>query len=61
MERFVPEETSALTSLAVLGAILLIACWYAGGYLFAFAIGVLAGLIIAYRIAHEYLAGWLGG
>lgn len=61
MEEFVPEKTGALTSLAVLGAVLLIACWYAGGYLFAFAIGILAGLIIAYRLAHEYLAGLLGG
>lgn len=60
MQRFEIEGQGALASWAVVGAVLLIACWYAGGYLFAFAIGVLAGLIIAYRIVHEYLAGWLG-
>lgn len=61
MKRLEIEGQGALVSWAVVGIALLIACWYAGGYLFAFAIGILAGLMIAYHIAHDYLAGLLGG
>lgn len=39
------------------GILLLTVLWCAGGYLFAFGIGVLVGLIVAYEIARQYLAG----
>lgn len=66
MERFTIEENGSLKgqataiSLIALGVLLLVVAWYAGGYLFAFAIGIMAGLMIAYYIAQEYLAGLLG-
>lgn len=67
MERFTIEEYSGQKgravafSLATLGVLTLIIAWCAGGYLFTFTIGVLVGLIVAYRIAVQYLAGILGG
>lgn len=67
MERFIIEENDSCKgrataiSLIALGVLSLVVAWYAGGYLFAFTIGIMAGLMIAYYIAREYLAGLLGG
>lgn len=66
MERFTIEENGSLKgqataiSLIAMGVLTLVVAWYAGGYLFAFTIGIMAGLMIAYYIAREYLVGLLG-
>lgn len=53
-------ETEHLAAWAGAIVALLVIFWLAGGHLFAFGIGVLVGLIIAYQFARRYLAGIIG-
>lgn len=54
-DRAIGMNRDAVYACGAAGILILILLWYAGGYLFAFGIGVLVGLIVAYRLAMQYL------